>query len=193
MSRQPAERTLETDIFGRGISFNYSETWVGWSIVALRVIMGYTILSSGLEKLADDGWTNPGAWSADFFLRNVVDEANPIRGVFLVFADNTWIVDPLVMWGQIFVGIGLLFGIFLRLACFAGALQMLLFWAAAWEGGIGQGLPVAHGYVIDSSFVYALVLFGLGAWGAGRILGIDARLEQTDIVRQNPWMKYLLG
>ena len=193
MATRPLERTLQTDIAGKQVTFDYSETWVGWSILGLRLVMGYIILSSGLEKLADGGWTDPGHWGSEFFLRNVVDEANPIRGMFLFFADHAWIVDPMVMWGQILIGLALLLGVFIRLACLAGALQMLFFWAAAWQGGILEGLPVAHGYVIDSSFVYALVLFGLGAWGAGRILGIDAWLEETTIVQQNRWLMYLLG
>ncbi len=193
MSRQPREQTLKTDIGGRSVSFTYSETWVGWSILGLRVVMAYVILSAGLQKLAHEGWTNPGAWSSEFFLRNVVEETNPIRGLFLFFADFGWLVDPMVMWGQILIGLALLFGVFVRLACFAGALQMLFFWMAAWEGGLLAGLPVAHGYVIDSSFVYALVLFGLGAWGAGRILGIDAWLEDHEAVHANPWLRYLLG
>lgn len=193
MGTSPAERTLETVLAGREISFNYSETWVGYSIVGLRLVMGYIILSAGLEKLAEEGWTNPGGFSAEGFLVHGVEEANPLKGLFLFFADHLWLVDPLVMWTQILIGIALLFGIFLRLAAFGGALQMIFFWMGAWEGGLMAGLPVEHGYVIDSSFVYALVLFGLGAWGAGRILGLDAWIEQLDFVQNNPWVKYLLG
>ncbi len=193
MSRQPRERTLDTEVFGRPISYNYSETWVGWSVLGLRLVMGYVIFSSGLEKLATEGWTNPGGWSAHFFLTNVISEDNPLQPMWLFFADHTWLIEPMVMWGQLAVGLALLLGVFVRLACFAGALQMLLFWAAAWQGGLAAGLPVAHGYVIDSSFVYALVLFGLGAWGAGRILGVDAWLESTEVVQSNPWLRYLLG
>lgn len=193
MATSPAERKLETVMAGKDISFNYSETWVGYSILGLRLVMGYILLSSGLEKLADGGWTNPGGFTAEPYLVHGVDEANPLKGMYLFFADHLWLVDPLVMWTQILIGLALIFGIFLRLAALGGALQMIFFWMGAWEGGLLAGLPVAHGYVIDSSFVYALVLFGLGAWGAGRILGVDAWLEETDFVRANQWAKYLLG
>jgi thiosulfate dehydrogenase [quinone] large subunit len=37
------------------------------------------------------------------------------------------------------------------------------------------------------------LLFGLGALGAGRILGLDARLERTSLVQNNRWLRYLLG
>lgn len=193
MSTQPSERTLETELFGRHVTFDYSETWVGYAVLSLRLVMGYVILSAGLGKLAEGGWTNPGGFSAEGFLVHGVAEANPLQGMFLFFADHLWLIDPMVMWTQILIGLALVLGVFVRLAALGGALQMLLFWAGAWEGGLLQGLPVAHGYFIDSSFVYALVLFGLGAVGAGRILGLDARLEQTEIVQENPWLRYLLG
>jgi thiosulfate dehydrogenase [quinone] large subunit len=71
--------------------------------------------------------------------------------------------------------------------------MMLFYWLAALSGGLAQGLPVAHGWVVDDHLIYAAILFGLGAFGAGRILGLDARLEETSVVRNNPWLRLLLG
>ena len=188
---KPSERTLETVLFGQSVSFDYSETWIGYSVLSLRLIMAYVFLSAGIEKLLDD------TWSAEGYLDPTtpfgVSEGNPLSGLFAELSATASMVDPLVIWGQILIGLALLFGVLVRFAVFWGAIQMLLFWAAAWEGGLLAGLPVAHGYVFDSSFVYALLLFGLGAVGAGRILGLDARLEDSDLVQQNPWLRYLLG
>jgi thiosulfate dehydrogenase [quinone] large subunit len=41
--------------------------------------------------------------------------------------------------------------------------------------------------------VDAALLFGLGAIGAGRILGIDAVLEDVGIIKETGWLRYLLG
>lgn len=191
--QKPAERTLETELFGRSVKFDYSETWVGYAVLSLRLVIGYVLLSAGLGKLAEGGWTNPGAWTAEDYLVHGVADTNPLEGLFLFFAEHLWLIDPMVMWTQILIGLALVLGLFVRLAALGGAMQMLLFWMGAWEGGLLAGLPVANGYVIDSSFVYALLLFGLGAVGAGRILGLDAKLEETAIVQQNPWLRYLLG
>lgn len=191
--RSPSERTLETELFGQSVHFEYSETWVGYAVVALRLVMGYVILSAGLGKLAEDGWTNPGGWTAEGYLVHGVADANPLKDMYLWFADHLWLIDPLVMWTQILIGLALVLGVFVRLACLGGAMQMLLFWMGAWTAGLVAGLPVENGYVIDSSFVYALLLFGLGAVGAGRILGLDATLEETSIVQNNPWLRYFLG
>ncbi|THE65962.1 DoxX family protein [Salinadaptatus halalkaliphilus] len=191
--RTPAERTLESTLLGRSVSFNYSETWVAYSIVGLRLVMAWVFIQAGLGKVADGGWGEPLAWSSAGFLNNAVADANPLHGLFLWFGDYAALVDPLVIFGQLLIGLALLVGACFRFAALMGAVQMLFFWTAAWEGGLAAGLPVENGFVFDSSFVYMLLLFGLAAWGAGRLAGIDGVLEQTGIVRSNPWLRYVLG
>lgn len=189
----PVEKTLEADLFSRSVSFNYSDTWIGYSLLSLRLVIAWIFLQAGLEKLFEGGVTDPLAWSSVTFLENAVVEANPLSGLFMWFANYPGIVDPLVIFGQIAIGLALLFGVFFRFAALMGAIQMLFFWTAAWQGGLMAGFPVQHGYLVDSSFVYALLLFGLGAWGAGRILGLDARLERSAFVEKHPWLRYFLG
>jgi thiosulfate dehydrogenase [quinone] large subunit len=63
----------------------------------------------------------------------------------------------------------------------------------SWQGGLGQGIPLEHGWVVDDHLIYAVLLWGLGAVGAGRILGADAVIEKWDVVKKNPWLKYILG
>ena len=191
--RQPSERTIESSLLGRTVAFNYSDTWVAYSTVGLRLVMAWVFLQSGLSKWADGGWGDPLAWSSAGFLNNAVPEANPLYGLFLWFGNYAALVDPLVIFGQVLIGLALLFGVFFRFAAMMGALQMAFFWTAAWQAGLSQGFPVENGYFIDSSFVYMLLLFGLAAWGAGRLAGLDGVLEQSDVVRSNPWLRYLLG
>ncbi|RQG87980.1 DoxX family protein [Natrarchaeobius halalkaliphilus] len=190
---RPVEQTLESTLIGRTVSFNYSETWVAYSIFGLRLVMAWVFLQAGLAKWADGGWGDPLAWSSTDFLNNVVAETNPLYELFLWFDSYAAIVDPLVIVGQILIGLALLFGIGFRFAALMGAIQMLFFWTAAWNAGLLAGFPVENGFFIDSSFVYMLLLFGLAAWGAGRLAGIDATLEETALVRENPWLRYLLG
>ncbi|WP_436901798.1 hypothetical protein [Halovenus halobia] len=157
-TQRPSERTLDTELFERVISFEYSATWVGYSLLGLRLVMAWVFLQAGLAKWAEGGWG-----------------------------------DPLVVFGQILIGIALLTGTVVRFAAMMGALQMLFFWTAAWQGGLMAGFPVEHGYFVNSSLVYLLTLFGLGAWRTGRVFGLDSRLEQTVFVQQRPWLRYLLG
>ena len=188
MSNQPIERELNTELFGQSVQFNYSETWIGYAVLALRLVMAYVFLSAGIQKLFDPSWTAQG------FLVGAVSDANPFKPMFTAMADGwLWLIDPLNVFGQVLIGLALLFGVFTRVAAFGGALMMLLYWLTQFQGGVLAGLPVANGYVVTYHLVYALILFGIGAVGAGRILGIDAKLEESDVVQQNPWLKFLLG
>jgi thiosulfate dehydrogenase [quinone] large subunit len=184
--RRPAERTLEAELFGRDVTFDYSETWIAYSIVLLRVALGWIFLQAGIEKLLDPSWTAAG------YLQNAIADTNPLQGLFVDFAGAAW-VDPLVVYGQLLIGIALVVGALVRWAAFWGFVMMLLFWLSSLQDGLLAGLPVEHGYVVNSDVVYMLLLFGLGAVGAGRILGVDRWLEDTSVVENNPWLRILLG
>lgn len=177
---------METTIFGRDVSFRYSETWVGYSLFVGRLIMAYILLAAGLDKILDPDWTAAG------YLQNAVHEANPLRGFFVDMAGSV-MVDQLVMWGLFLTGLGLLLGAAVRWCAFWAAIIMVMFWASSLQGGPVQGLPVANGYIVTYHLVYAVLLFALGAFGAGRILGVDARLERAPLVEKNQWLRYILG
>ncbi|MFB6123560.1 MAG: DoxX family membrane protein [Haloferacaceae archaeon] len=186
-------RELDADLFGRETHFEYSERWIGYALVALRVVMGWTLLQGGLTKLVTYLDADPeNNWTAAGYLANAIPEGNPFVGTWGAMAGSP-AVDVLVMWGLTLTGLGLVLGALVRWNAFWGAVMMLLFWAASLQGGLAQGLPLAHGWVVDDHLVYAALLFGLGAIGAGRILGLDAYLEDLGVVRNNRWLRYLLG
>lgn len=178
--------SLETEILGQEVSFEYSAKWAGYSVFSLRLVMGWTLFQAGIVKVIDPSWTAAG------YLQNAIPDGNPFMGVWMGMSGDP-VTDMLVMWGLTLTGLGLMVGAFVRLSAFFGAVMMLLFWASSLQGGLLQGLPVEHGWVVDDHVVYALLLFGLGALGAGRILGVDEWLEHTPLVREHEWLKYLLG
>ncbi len=175
-----ATREMEADVFGRNARFEYSPDSVGYALLALRLVMGWTFFYAGITKVLDP------AWSAERFLLHAIPEGNPFGGVWgTMAADWLWLIDPLNAWGLTLVGLALLIGALVRWAALCGAAIMAFYWAAS--------LPLANGIVIDSHVVYALLLFGMGALGAGRILGLDGYLEGTALVRRHPRLRYLLG
>ena len=185
--------TLQTEILGRGVEFEYSEHWVGYSMFLLRVVMGWVLFQGGVTKLVTYLDADPSNnWTAAGFLQNAVPEGNPFMGLWSGMAGSP-LIDALNMWGLTLTGLALIVGVLVRWSAFWGAIMMLFYWAAALEGGLMAGLPLAHGWVVDDHIVYAVLLFGLGAFGAGRILGVDSYLEDTSVVQNNPWLKYLLG
>ena len=180
-------RKLEAELFGRETDFEYSEHWIGYSLLGVRVVMAWVFLQAGLDKLFESG-----GWTAAGYLENAVPAGNPFGGLWVDLAAIA-LVDPLVVWGQILIGLALLFGVAVRFAAFWGAVQMVVFWMSNLEGGIAAGLPIEHGWVVSSHVVYVLLLFAIGAAGAGRFLGLDATVEKLRVVRENRWLRYLLG
>jgi thiosulfate dehydrogenase [quinone] large subunit len=186
-------RTLNAELFGRETNFEYSELWIGYAVVALRVTMGWVLFQGGITKLVTYLDANPANdWTAAGFLANAIPAGNPLTGFFASMAGNP-LIDVLNMWGLTLTGLALILGAFVRWSAFWGAVMMLFYWLAALQGGLLAGLPLAHGWVVDDHLVYAFLLFGLGAFGAGRILGLDARIEKLSIVENNRWLRLLLG
>lgn len=72
---------------------------------------------------------------------------------------------------------------------FWGAFMMLMFYLGNWD--------ISHGY-INGDFACMLVFLSVAAFGAGRILGLDAYVEQYEVdgrslVVRHPWLRYVLG
>jgi thiosulfate dehydrogenase [quinone] large subunit len=173
-------RTMEAELFGRSVNFEYSETWVGYALLGLRVIMGWSLFYAGITKVLDP------EWSAGGFLLNAIPEGNPFVGVWAVMANDwLWLIDPLNQWGLTLTGLALILGAFVRWSAFWGAVMMMFYWAAS--------LPLAHAILIDDHVVYALLLFGLGAFGAGRILGLDSIIEEMEPFQSKPALRLLTG
>ena len=173
-------------LFGREVEAEYSLSWVAYALVGLRIVMGWTPFQAGIVKLLDPEWTAAG------FLEFAIPEGNPFINLWQGWAGNPTI-DFLVQWGLTLTGLGIMLGVLVRWNAFWGAVIMFSFWAASLTGGLAQGLPLEHGWLVDDHIVYALLLFGLGAFGAGRILGIDSRLERSNFVKRYPWLRYLFG
>lgn len=175
-----AATRFETDLFGREQTVEYSGTTVGYALLVLRVVMGWTFFYAGITKVLDPTWTAAG------FLQHAVPAGNPFVGLWdAMAAEWLWLLDPLNAWGLTLIGLALLLGAFVRWAALWGAVMMAFYWAAS--------LPLENGIVIDDHVVYALLLFGLGAFGAGRIAGLDAYLEDLELVERYPKLRYLLG
>jgi thiosulfate dehydrogenase [quinone] large subunit len=186
-------RRLDAELLGRTTQFEYAENRIGYALVTMRVVMGWVLLQGGVTKLLTYLDGNPANnWTAAGYLQNAIPAGNPFGDLWLTMAGNP-MVDILVMWGLTLTGLGLIVGAFVRWNAFWGAVMMLFFWAAALEGGLLAGLPLGHGWVVDDHLVYAALLFGLGAIGAGRIFGLDAYLETLPVVEDNRWLRYLLG
>src|SRR6056297_201019 len=182
---EPGTNTFESELGGlqvRGRAHSLS----AWFVLALRLMMGYAFLHSGWTKI-----TAAEPFSAAGYLTNVT-AASPLSGLFHWMGQTPWFVEFVnlaVPYGELLIGLGLLVGALTRLAAFFGAFMMLMFYFSNWD--------VAHG-LINGDFAYMLVFLAVAAFGAGRILGLDAIIEQYELdgealVEKYPKLGYLLG
>lgn len=179
-------RSMTVNLMGRDVDVEYSGNAIAYAMLLLRVSMGWIFLQAGIDKILDPEWTAAG------YLQFAIHENNPFASLWANFAGSPTL-DLLVMWGLALTGVGIILGALLRWNAFWAGIMMIFFWASALEGGLSEFLPLAHGWVIDDHIVYAALVFGLGAIGAGRIFGVDAALERSEIVKKYTWLKYLLG
>ena len=157
-----------------------------WFVLALRIVIGFAFFYSGVEKLL-------GGFDAQGYLVGVAaTNGNPLAGLFRWMGQTPWFADFVnvaVPWGEVAIGLGLMVGFLTRLAAFFGALMMLMFYFGNWD--------LAHG-PINSDFMYMLVFLSVAAFGAGRILGLDAYVEQYEVdgqplIERYPVLEYVLG
>ena len=150
------------------------------AIAVLRIGIGIIFLWAGLEKVfGAEPFSAAGflefatggtlGWP---FVSEPVEGAvyNPTQGFWADLAANEGamtVVTVLVPWGQIGIGLGLIFGLLTRFSAAMGCLMMLFFFLAAWE--------FEHG-IVNQHITYALVTAFVGLIGAGNYYGLDRRL-----------------
>ncbi|MFW6000518.1 MAG: DoxX family protein [Halorubrum sp.] len=155
-------------------------------IVLLRATIGGMILFAGLGKVTE--WP----FDAAGYLANV-GSASPVSGLYAAMASNAAlmeIVNVVVPVTQVLIGVALIAGAFVRLAALGGAMQMMLFYLGGWSG---EALAL-----FESTLVYAIVFLTVAAFGAGRVLGLDAYIERMEVggqalVEKFPALRYVLG
>ncbi|WP_280587436.1 DoxX family protein [Halorubrum sp. Boch-26] len=156
-------------------------------IVMLRATIGGMILFAGLGKATGE------AFDASGYLVHGVDAASPVSGLYAAMGSTPWFVEfanVFVPATQLLIGTALILGAFVRLAALGGAMQMALFYLGGWSG---DALAL-----FDSTLVYAVVFLTVAAFGAGRVLGLDAYIEKLEVggealTERVPALRYVLG
>ncbi|WP_375137270.1 MULTISPECIES: DoxX family protein [Halostella] len=167
---------------GREEEFEYAGSVAGYVTVLVRLVVGYWFLHAGWGKF---GFVAGEPFDAGGYLANA--DGSPIAGLFALVAETPWLLEltnVMIPVGEFLIGLGLILGAFTRLAAFFGGVLMTLFYLgnADW----------AHGYV-NGDLLGLLLFVVVGVFAAGRLLGVDAYLEETEFVKQRPKLRYLLG
>lgn len=147
---------------------NYSKTQL-WFLVALRVAIGWHLLYEGLIKLLNTNWS-----SAAYLM----DSQGWFAALFQNIAGNPVlleIADFLNIWGLIFIGLGLMLGLFSRFASFGGiALLALYYLSHPPLINANYAIPSEGSYMfVNKNLIEMLALVILLLFPTSRIIGID--------------------
>jgi len=174
--------TVKTQMLGRDVSFGISQPWLAFWLVTMRLIGGWWLLHAGLDKLVN--WPFDASWFVGGAARGTS------IGPFVTLFDSglalafTNVAVPI---GQVLIGLGLVFGALTRTAAFFGAFMMMFFYFINGETG-----GWAHG-VVTGELLGVLIFGMIATLGAGRILGIDAMLADSEFFQNHPRLQYLIG
>ena len=166
-------------------------------LAVLRVAIGAGFLYAGLDKVVHFGVAAAKPFGAAGFLKGATlgtapgaaegAIVNPTHDFWVSLAGNgnlMGVVNFLVVFGEIAIGVALILGIATRFAGLMGGLMMGLFYVATWD--------FAHGFVTEQ-FLYGIVALFVAYAAAGEAYGIDAILDRTKVVRSQPKLRYVLG
>ncbi len=168
------------------------------AIALLRVITGSAFLYAGADKVFSFiGDATP--FSAKGFLSfgtagtwpGVTDEkaiVNPTHELWVGLSQDPTlmaIVNFIVPFGQIGIGLALILGLATRFGALMGFTQMALFTVASWD--------FAHGF-INQTVMLGLTALLLGVMRAGEVYGLDGLIEKrAHLVARAPALRYVLG
>ncbi len=143
-----------------------------YSLVAVRILIGWYFLYEGVVK-----FLNPN-WSAFGFLKS---SQGFFSTIFIDLADSSIAVDiinQLNTWGLIAIGLGLIVGLFTRIASIAGAVLTCLYYLS--HPPLIQAQPIMlsmeHTMWVDKNLIFMAVLIVMYAFPTGHRIGVDRYL-----------------
>ncbi len=163
-----------------------SESIKLYALTLLRIVIGWHFLYEGISKAFTPGWS-----SADFLsISNWI-----FAGLFHWIAGNPavlGVVDFMVTWGLVLIGLTLFTGLFDRISAIAGMALIAMFWIANPPlTRLDFGVPHEGNYlVVDKNIVEFFALLVLSLFPTGKYLGLGVFLKgkshMINPVRVNP-------
>ena len=177
---ESGHRTVTQTLFGKDL-----KSGKAWSIFALRVVLGFMFLWGGIQKI---GKEMAGSYATSGFLSHAV--SGPFQVVFNGMAGNP-AVEYLLVYGELLIGISLVFGIVSRVGSIAGIPMVLLMYVSQLPAGAaGYGNYLNQLLQTDALFneyiLMALIFLAFIFLVPGRFLGLDGVLQNSSFVQRRP-------
>lgn len=140
----------------------------GWALLPLRAFLGFTFCFAGLQKLANPNFfnsSNPAGIYSQMIASDRISPLHPIVGHLLRFATP---IGVLIALGELAVGIGVLLGLWTRIAAIGGAIiSFTLFLTVSYH---------ASPWYTGADIVFFFAWLPLVLAGAGGVLSVDAAI-----------------
>jgi thiosulfate dehydrogenase [quinone] large subunit len=144
------------------------------TLVTLRFLIGWHLLFEGFSKVLIPNWSSYGflmesKWILAGFARFVLAHDNVLQ-----------IVDFLNTWGLIAIGLGLIFGLFTRIASLSGALLLLFYYLNNPPLiGLENSVPAEGNYlVVSKTLIESVGLVILTVFPTSSIFGLDMFIKK---------------
>ncbi|MER5399993.1 DoxX family protein [Streptomyces sp. NPDC002599] len=160
---------MRTDTHTRypGERQDWRETATRYALLPLRIFLGVTFIYAGLDKLTDSAFMKAsGSGSIGDMMRTVRD-SSAIPALVDLSLKNPVGFGYAIAFGELAVGIGILIGLFARVAALGGALISLSLWlTVSWASD-----PYYYGNDLPYLFCWTpLVLAGASYWSVDAVI-----------------------
>jgi len=150
----------------------------GWAILPLRLFLGVTLIYAGLQKFFDPNYlssTSPNGVQSQMAASAV---ASPISGIVSQAAEHATLFGLTIALGELLVGLGVVLGIWVRIAALGGFLLSLSFFlTVSW--GISP-------YYLGSDIIFMFAFLPLIIGGDGGVLSVEAAIRRAARRRLSP-------
>lgn len=139
---------------------------LGWRLMPLRLFLGITFLYAGLQKLANPDYLRASSPTSVVSQMHSLESTSPIGPLLRLSLHAPTLVGLAIAFGELAVALGLLAGLWTRLAALGGMLLALTFFlTVSWNTS-----PYYYGS--DIVFLFAWSVFA--TCGAGDVLSVDS-------------------
>jgi thiosulfate dehydrogenase [quinone] large subunit len=147
------------------------------SLVVLRTLIGWHFLYEGYYKFSLPAWTPEGqplgAFSSSGFIKAA---SGPLGRLARAMSDAGLlpVIDKLIVFGLLAVGISLILGLLTRAGCVGAiALLALFYFTAVPTTGLPQDHAEGTYLLVNKTLIEGLAVLALYAFDTGRIAGLD--------------------
>lgn len=151
------------------------------TLVLLRFLIGWHLLYEGISKILNPNWTSAGFLKESQWIMSGVSKwivSNP---------EVLKVVDILNTWGLIAIGLGLILGLFTRVAAISGAILLLVYFMNnAPITGIEYSIPTeGNNLIVNRTLIEAVALFTLAVFPTGSFFGLDTLFDKSKPKKNN--------